>query len=412
MVGIIIVNFFAGLLLEKTKKKKLILAAAVILNLSTLFIFKYLNFTISVIGGNAIEKLILPIGISFYIFQGISYIIDVYRDSAKAQHNLVNLALYISFFPQLIAGPIIRYNLLESQLMDRQESFDKAYEGLHRFSIGLSKKVILSNNLAIVSKLVFDSGVPQDTLMVWIGAIAYTLQIYYDFSGYSDMAIGLGKMFGFEFPENFNYPYISQTISEFWRRWHITLGTWFRDYVYFPLGGSKVKSVIRLIFNLSVVWLLTGLWHGANWTFIFWGVYNLFFIIIDKISPKIKRGKILSIASSFVTFVIIVVGWVFFRAESLGYAFEYIKVMFSFQTDNLNASVELIKEFYIFIVLGGVLSMPLHKKLIQYCNSRFKFKSKEMVFNICYDVVCIGLTIMCISFLLSNSYNPFIYFNF
>ncbi|MBQ2747807.1 MAG: MBOAT family protein, partial [Firmicutes bacterium] len=270
-------NWIFGLLVNKFRESKASSRAVIIVmlvfNLSIIFIFKYLCFTLEQINNItkaeiAIPDIALPIGISFFTFQAISYVIDVYREKGEMQKNLLNVGLYISFFPQLIAGPIVRYETISDQINNRRENWDDFAEGVCRFVIGLSKKVLLSNNFALIANQAFsyDAADACSILFAWLGAIAYTLQIYFDFSGYSDMAIGLGKMFGFHFLENFNYPYISLSVSEFWRRWHISLGSWFRDYVYFPLGGSRVDTKARLVFNLFVVWFLTGVWHGANWT--------------------------------------------------------------------------------------------------------------------------------------------------
>ena len=273
----IFLNWRIGILIDKynednSKKAKTYLVIGIVINVFILFIFKYLMFTINNINSIfgltiKVPQIVLPIGISFFTFQAISYIIDVYRKNGKVQKKFMNLGLYISFFPQLIAGPIVRYETVAYDIENRKESFEQISQGVCRFIVGLAKKVIISNNLATVADMAFS----QDNLSVgfaWIGAIAYTFQIFFDFSGYSDMAIGLGRMFGFQFLENFNYPYISKSVSEFWRRWHISLTTWFKDYIYFPLGGSRVKSKFRLFFNMFVVWFLTGVWHGANWTFI------------------------------------------------------------------------------------------------------------------------------------------------
>ena len=352
MLAVVLINYIAGILIEKTTgtKRKLTLIISIILTLSFLFFFKYLNFTSNIICGifnldNKVPKIILPIGISFYIFQTLSYTIDVYRKEVACQKNFFYLFLYVSLFPQLIAGPIVRYKSIAEQIEYREENLLDIYDGIHRFIIGLAKKVILSNNVAFLADLIFNNGA-NETVLAWVGAIAYTFQIYFDFSGYSDMAIGLGKIFGFSFSENFNYPYTSKNISEFWRRWHISLGTWFRDYVYFPLGGSRVKSKTRLIFNLFVVWLLTGLWHGANWTFILWGLYNLIFIIIDKLTDKKKEhSKIFDIFRTFVTFIIVVIGWVIFRANNINDALNYIKMMFSFDFKNITKTFTLLNDY-------------------------------------------------------------------
>lgn len=277
MIASIIINYFSGLLLSKVLgevKRKIVLVCSILVNLSALAYFKYCGFFVRNVNdlfnvNIPIKEISLPIGISFYTFQGISYVVDVYRNNAKCQKNILNLGLYISFFPQLIAGPIVRYEDFEKQILNRKESSDKFYSGVRRFIIGFSKKILIADQLSTLADSVFSRN-GMSALAAWIGAVAFTLQIYFDFSGYSDMAIGLGKMFGFDISENFNYPYISKSIKEFWRRWHISLSTWFRDYVYIPLGGSRCKP-IRSYLNLIVVFLLTGLWHGASWNFVAWG---------------------------------------------------------------------------------------------------------------------------------------------
>lgn len=290
MILSIIVNYICGLLVEENKKtiiKKFGLILAIVFNILMLGVFKYSGFLVSNINNILninlpLPKIALPLGISFFTFQAMSYVIDVYKKDAKVQRSILNLSLYISLFPQLVAGPIVRYQTIADQIDYREHNISKFGEGVNRFIIGLSKKVILSNSLGMLADAVFNTSVEDLTIISsWLGIIAYSLQIFFDFSGYSDMAIGLGKMFGFEFLENFNYPYISQSASEFWRRWHISLGSWFRDYVYFPLGGSR-KGTLRTYINLFIVWFLTGFWHGASWTFIAWGLYFGVLIGMEK----------------------------------------------------------------------------------------------------------------------------------
>lgn len=298
----ICLNYCLGLLIQKyhtdKNKKKIFLIIACICNVGLLFIFKYLYFTVSTLSSifgfaYSLKPITLPVGISFFTFQALSYVIDIYRQDAKAQKNIMYVGLYIAFFPQLIAGPIVRYTSIEKQIQERKINMRKLSVGVCRFIGGLAKKVLLSNSLAIVVDYCFEASKYQSISVVvaWIGAICYCMQLYYDFSGYSDMAIGLGLMFGFDFDENFNYPFVSKSISEFWRRWHISLSTWFKDYVYFPLGGSRVENNSIMVRNLLIVWSLTGLWHGANWTFVIWGLYNFVFIFIEKLIhfEKIKN---------------------------------------------------------------------------------------------------------------------------
>ena len=325
MAGSIALNYGLALLIDCYRNHaKGLMILDVVLNVGILFFYKYLNFGISITNslfGTAFHTLpvTLPIGISFFTFQALSYVIDVYRKTVAVQKNPLYVALYISFFPQLIAGPIVRYHDIEEQISNRRTDVVIFGEGVKRFLLGFCKKVILANNLAVVAEEVF--AMPFTTvnpLLLWLGSICYSLQIFYDFSGYSDMAIGLGKMFGFTFAENFNYPYISRTVTEFWRRWHISLSQWFRDYVYIPLGGSRV-SVIKNIRNMLVVWLLTGIWHGANFTFIFWGLGYFVLLVMEKylLKPSERKSRILKIFWQIVTLLCVNWGWVMFNSPSL-----------------------------------------------------------------------------------------------
>ena len=289
LIASIVINWFFGILIDKNrenkKKSKLIIALMLLANLSILIVFKYLGFLVTNINvifnqNLVVPNIALPIGISFFTFQAISYVIDVYRKNGTVQKNILNVGLYLAFFPQLIAGPIVRYETVAEQINYRKENFDDFSKGVYRFIFGLSKKVLISNQMAIIADVAFDNS-PSSVLFAWLGAIAYALQIYFDFSGYSDMAIGLGAMFCFKFDENFNYPYIAKSITDFWHRWHISLSTWFRDYVYIPLGGSRCKRS-KAFLNIFIVWLLTGIWHGASWNFILWGLYFFAFLIIEK----------------------------------------------------------------------------------------------------------------------------------
>lgn len=291
MLFMILLHYGLGLLINKysgdERMQKLILFLMVVIDVCILGYFKYLNFIVSIFTSKADTfKIVLPIGISFFTFQAISYVVDVYRGKGKVQTQFLNVGLYISLFPQLIAGPIVRYETVANEIENRKENLNDFAVGVNRFIIGLGKKVLLANQFAVVSDTVFgnvtSTGTTNSFLLLWMGAIAYTLQIFFDFAGYSDMAIGLGRMFGFHFLENFKYPYISKSISEFWRRWHISLQTWFKDYIYIPLGGSRVNSKTRLVFNIFVVWFLTGVWHGANWTFIVWGLMYFVLLILEK----------------------------------------------------------------------------------------------------------------------------------
>ena len=408
----IVINYFIGLLIDKnrTKKKlsKFLLSLSVIYNLGLLFIYKYLIFTLSIINSIfpshiKLPNIVLPIGISFFTFQILSYVIDVYTKKAHVQKNILNLALYISFFPQLIAGPIVRYNVIEEQIVKRKGSLDLFLEGIKRFIIGLGKKVVIANTMGYTADYIFKSNISTDGVsfaLVWLGAICYTFQIYYDFSGYSDMAIGLGKMFAFNFEENFNYPYISKSITEFWRRWHISLGTWFRDYVYIPLGGNR-KSKIRTIINLGVVWLLTGLWHGANWTFIAWGIMYYILLCIEKIFD-LKNKKIPNVIRYIYTMLFVIIGWVIFRSDSLLTAFNYIKRMFTFNNFVDLKFYELLIENLGIILMALLFSFPIIKTKI--------FNNKYL--NYLKWPILIIVFIISVSYITKGTYNPFIYFNF
>ena len=379
MIGSILFNYGMGLLIAASKKKqrvkKTLLYVSMLGNLSTLFIFKYLGFVIRNINGAmeaghqiTVPNIMLPIGISFFTFQAMSYVIDVYRGTVEVQKNPFYLGLYVSFFPQLVAGPIVRYSSIADQIKNRKESWSKISVGSCRFIVGLSKKILISNNMAIVTDRIFamqaEGGIPA--MLAWLGAIAYTMQIYYDFSGYSDMAIGLGLIFGFKFEENFNYPYTSKSISEFWRRWHISLGTWFRDYVYFPMGGSRVKNKDKMVRNLMVVWLLTGVWHGAEWTFIFWGAFNFIFIFMEKLL-SFEQLRIKSVYKSIYCMFFVILGWVLFRSSDIIQAGSYVANMFGFGPTEFGGAYTFmfIKEYFVFFIAAIVFSMPIARKTNQ-----------------------------------------------
>ncbi len=416
MMVSIIFNWFLGLLIHKFKTKvtlcKLFVASSVVVNLSLLFVFKYLSFTVDVANkifnhNFIVPQIALPIGISFFTFQAMSYVFDVYRQKAGVQKDILCVGLYISFFPQLIAGPIVRYETVAEEINNRKETFNDFLDGFARFVMGLSKKVLLANYFALIADSTFLSAETKEPLTVcmsWLGAIAYSLQIFFDFSGYSDMAIGLGKMFGFHFLENFNYPYISTSISEFWRRWHMSLGTWFRDYVYFPLGGSRVKKS-RMIFNLFVVWFLTGLWHGANFTFIIWGLMYFVLIVFEKITKFDTKN--LKILKWIYTMFFVVLGWVIFRANTLGGAVYYIKSMFGFNKNMFIDSSFLasLKQYAIILGTGILLSVPVIKKI----ESKI---SEKAFYQIVKNIALVILFVLSLANLASSAYNPFIYFNF
>ena len=408
MLSSIVVNWLFGRCIMAGKNSTVIAALAVVYNLAFLFVFKYLDFAITNCN-NLLSLSIplfgieLPIGISFYTFQAMSYVIDVKRKPELAQRSLLNVGLYIACFPQLIAGPIVRYETVAQQIRERTESWNDVTVGLRRFLWGLAKKVILANNLAKFADLAFD-GTELSTALAWLGAAAYMLQIYFDFSGYSDMAIGLGRMFGFRFDENFNYPYAASGITDFWRRWHISLSTWFRDYVYIPLGGNRVRPA-RHILNLFLVWLLTGIWHGANWTFILWGLIYFLLLMLEKYTPLKRVPKLFG---HLYTLLAVCLCWVLFRAASLSSALEYLKAMFGAAPLGIwdgNASIVLTNGF-VYFLLGAILSFPIvpffakktfvQKPVVQYLLAFFQL----LVF------------LLTIGFILSSSYDPFIYFNF
>lgn len=417
----IIGNYLIGRILEKNRHKAW-LVLGLVFDLGILFVFKYLNFVIRNINyvlaslhisEIAETELRLPIGISFFTFQAISYIIDVYRGKVNVQRNPLFLGLYISFFPQLIAGPIVRYSDIEVELTKRTETIELFRYGVVRFIIGLAKKVILANNLALVADTAFDSVNTGDptVLMSWLGMLAYSLQIYFDFSGYSDMAIGLGKMFGFNFLENFNYPYISDSISEFWRRWHISMGSWFRDYVYFSMGGSRVNSKKRLIRNLFVVWFLTGLWHGADWSFIVWGLMYFVLISFEKLTgiPGKLRRTSSKAAYKVFTLMVIMLGWVMFRADDLKCGLLYQLSLFGFHTRGAfdNTFLQYFGENVVIIIASLILCTSIVKGLFS------KLKSKHPVSaEVILTIICLALFAISISYIVLESYNPFIYFNF
>jgi len=417
MIASIIVNWFSGLLVDKYRdnktKSRLIVVSMLIFNFSVMFIFKYLMFTLQNINNvfNAaipVPAIVLPIGISFFTFQAVSYVLDVYRKDGEVQRNIFNVALYISLFPQLIAGPIVRYQTIAEQINNRNENIDDFSEGVRRFIIGLAKKVIIANNMAVVADKAFS--IPTGELSVafaWIGALAYSFQIFFDFSGYSDMGIGLGKMFGFHFLENFNYPYISKSISEFWRRWHISLSTWFRDYVYFPMGGSRVSSKQRLVFNLFVVWSLTGIWHGANWTFAVWGIFYFVLITAEKLTDFETRIKQFGLLKRLYVLTAVLIGWVIFRSDSITHAFEYLEVMFGISGNLIidsNAARYFVDNiaFYLF---AAVFSAPSATWLSA------RLSGKKTV-RVLYPAAAVILLLVSISYIVKGSYNPFIYFNF
>lgn len=414
---IIMFNWAMGLFVDRLRGNKkavrLILLSTAVVDIGTLAVYKYTAFVLSNLNRFSffnfnIPNIVLPIGISFFTFQAISYVIDIYRQNGTVQKNPLNVGLYIAFFPQLIAGPIVRYETIAEQLLHRRESFELFSKGVFRFIQGMGKKVLIADTLYLLADAAFsltESGeFLASTLMAWLGAAAYTFQIYFDFSGYSDMAIGLGSMFGFTFDENFNYPYISSSISEFWRRWHISLQTWFRDYVYFPLGGSRVKSRLRLLFNIFVVWFLTGVWHGANWTFILWGLMYFVLIALEKFTGFEKK---LGFFSHIYTMLFVMLGWVLFRADSVSSAFCYIKAMFGINAGGLwdSGALAYLKQNAVYFAAAILFSCPL----FSYLDSRLR---SNRYWNILYTVFMIGVLFLSLTYIFNNSFSPFLYFNF
>lgn len=414
MIFSAIFNYFMAIDIGRAKvhqsSGKSTLVFTVVVNLFILSFFKYYGFlmdTVNGILGTDIKytALALPIGISFYTFQALSYIFDVYRGNVKVQVNPLKFTLYLSLFPQLIAGPIVKYKDIAEQLDERHVTLEKFGDGTMRFLLGLGKKVILANNLgAIYTQIMAASDSQVSVLTYWIGIIAYTLQIYFDFSGYSDMAIGLGRMFGFEFMENFNYPYISKTITEFWRRWHMSLSTWFREYVYIPLGGNRV-SMHRHIINLLIVWSLTGLWHGASWNFVVWGLYYGVLLILEKylIGKYIEKAP--AWAQHFYAMIIVMIGWVFFSSTDLSAALEYMKVLFCMGGVPFanTYTLYLLRTNLILLAVGCLTSTPEPMK-------QFNILCKK---NAVIAILMILLVlVLATAYLIFSSYNPFLYFRF
>ena len=415
-----VVDFIHGLLVEyyadQPKKAKRVVLSSVFINLGLLMFFKYSGFIISNINqllGTQfnIPSIALPIGISFYTFQTMSYTIDVFRKDAPAQRNIISLGAYVTMFPQLIAGPIVRYQTVADQLNNRVETQARFADGVQRFIIGLGKKVLLANNIGLLWDQISSTETSNlSVLTSWLGVIAFGLQIYFDFSGYSDMAIGLGKMFGFELLENFNYPYISQSITEFWRRWHISLGTWFRDYVYIPLGGNR-KGKWRTYFNVFIVWFLTGLWHGASWNFVLWGLYFGVIITLEKAFLMKWLNQFPTIIRHIYTLFLLLVGWGLFAFDNFTHLKAYFKVMFSLEDVALYNQMTLhyFTSNAILLLILVIASTPLLKviyhKLIQ-------SKYSLIIELIIIPMACLLILTLSTAYLVDSSYNPFLYFRF
>lgn len=417
MVLAILMAYIFGLMIERyqnvPKLAKLFLLLSVSFSLMMLGYFKYADFFICNINaaiGCSIPllKITLPIGISFYTFQILSYTVDVYRQDVKAQRNLINLAAYVALFPQLIAGPIVRYSDVAKQLKGRIHTMDKTAQGVRRFILGLGKKILIANLLGELCSI-FRTSNDKSVLFFWLYAVAYSLHVYFDFSGYSDMAIGLGKIFGFDFLENFNYPFISKSITEFWRCWHMSLGTWFRDYVYIPLGGSRV-SVPRHLFNIFLVWMLTGFWHGAAWNFVIWGLYFALLLILEKVFllNHLKKSRMLS---HIYVFTAVVVSFVFFDAVNMSQAFSYIKAMFGADAYPL-VSAEFsyyFRSYFVVLVIAFLGATPIPKS---FCKGIQRWKAGAAVMALAEPVVLSALLLVCTAYLVDGSFNPFLYFRF
>ncbi|MBU3129381.1 MBOAT family protein [Clostridium tagluense] len=418
MVFSIIFDYISTLLISKYRKRKklsrLIFINTLVVNLGILAFFKYFSFLVD--NMNAlfgldifIQKLPLPVGISFYTFQIISYVVDVYLNKVKVQKNIIDFGAYVTMFPQLVAGPIVQYSDIFIQLKNRKENINQFSEGIERFILGLGKKVLIANNIGMVWTVIKSMEVSSvSVISSWLGIVAFTLQIYFDFSGYSDMAIGLGKMFGFEFIENFNYPYISRSVTEFWRRWHISLGSWFREYLYIPLGGNRVP-LIKQLRNLFIVWFATGLWHGASWNFIFWGLYFGFFIFSEKILLGKLLEKLPRCISNLYTMIIVIVGWVFFDMNKLSDALSYIKVMFGLSGNAFSDNTAIYYFYTNFIIFGiAVLcATPVMYNFDKKIKSRFNARGAiVMAFN------RIFILFLSTAYLVNQSFNPFLYFRF
>lgn len=421
MIGSILFNSGMGYLVGKWEgtKSKVVLCCAIAVNIGVLFIFKYLGFVLISIGffGADDFNLPLPIGISFFTFQALSYVIDVYWSKTKAE-NPFYVGLYISFFPQLIAGPIIQYNTVADQIRNRKATFDKVALGLCRFTTGLGKKVLLSNCFAAIADHVFQwSAIGTDkvtvpVMLAWLGCIAYALQIYFDFSAYSDMAIGLALCFGFKFGENFNYPYVATSVSDFWKRWHISLTDWFREYIYFPLGGSRVNNQDHMVRNMFVVWLCTGIWHGANWTFIFWGLYYFVLQLAERFFEYPEKIKSRMLKHLY-ALLVVCVGWVVFRADDLYQAGRFYLNMLGMNNNGFYSAtaVMLIRENWVFLMLGILFATPIARNMNEILYKKSDSLANK-IYTIVYPVVMLLLLIVSISYLASGTYNPFIYFNF
>lgn len=426
LIASVVINYIGAFVVERVKKKGLKLFSlwiTVLLNLGLLFYFKYFNFAMDILQKLlnreiSFTEVILPIGISFFTFQGLSYVVDVYRNDVPVQKNPFKLCMYISLFPQLVAGPIVRYKDVAKEIDNRSVSLQDFTEGSRRFISGMFKKIILADTLAVTADAIFANNPTMNSAAVaWLGIISYSLQLYFDFSGYSDMAIGMGRMFGFHFLENFNYPYISKSITEFWRRWHISLSSFFRDYVYIPLGGNRRHVYL----NVAIVFLLTGIWHGAAYTFILWGIWHGFFNMMERVfrrkketseelKPKSVKTILVYVFSHIYTLLVVIIGWVFFRAPGLKTGLKYLLSMFGVN----NETAYMLPGYYLtnwtitILILAIILATPIPKKIV----SAVAEKLPTPLVSICRDVVLLMVLLICVLQVASNTYSAFIYFQF
>lgn len=416
MIFSILVNYIFGRLMDKNrgrqKRMKLLLVLSVVIDIGLLSVFKYTDFIITnvnAIFGSSFDllKIALPIGISFYTFQAMSYTIDVYRDDVRVQKNLIDFGMYITMFPQLIAGPIVRYADVQDQLAERSVTTADFSEGVMRFVVGLGKKVLLANQMGAVWSEIYALGGDVSALMAWTGAIAYTFQIYFDFSGYSDMAIGLGRMFGFKFPENFRYPYQSVSITDFWRRWHITLSTWFKEYLYIPLGGNRC-GLARQALNLLIVWSLTGFWHGAGWNFVMWGLYYFVILFIEKLFLLKALDKLPKLFRHVYALLLIVIGWVIFASDDVGVLLPYLGSMFGANGAVGGMDVYTLFTKAVLLIICCVASTELPKRLFLSATGAMNEKAAFTL----KSVLMIALLALSMILLIGDSYNPFLYFRF
>lgn len=416
MIFSILVNYIFGRLMDKNrgrqKRMKLLLVLSVVIDLGLLSVFKYTDFIITnvnAIFGSSFDllKIALPIGISFYTFQAMSYTIDVYRNDVRVQKNLIDFGMYITMFPQLIAGPIVRYADVQDQLAERSVTTADFSEGVMRFVVGLGKKALLANQMGAVWSEIYALGGDVSALMAWTGAIAYTFQIYFDFSGYSDMAIGLGRMFGFKFPENFRYPYQSVSITDFWRRWHITLSTWFKEYLYIPLGGNRC-GLARQALNLLIVWSLTGFWHGAGWNFVMWGLYYFVILFIEKLFLLKALDKLPKLFRHVYALLLIVIGWVIFASDDVSVLLPYLGSMFGANGAVGGMDVYTLFTKAVLIVICCVASTELPKRLFLSATGAMNEKAAFTI----KSVMTIALLALSMILLIGDSYNPFLYFRF